>query len=272
MEANLGQNNEDPMLWTEIQQTDKLLEELTIRDRHTRFDTVMPRQRVAAVGLDANTGLVVLLGTGLKDVPDDVDEVQKGKGKGRMDYYNFVPPQMLVVPPAAPPFDVPLTVDHPLRSAVEFQVVECRQGYPLPSLGLCVAMVREYLDDELSCRLFLVAFELVPQLLVDTVVPSCADCQSFCLDGQQVLWIDRDDREVLRCKRADVRKGTASELFQLEGTARVTSIAKTGDKILLTRANSHSVEIFDPQGKWLMRLGDHTRGCQDGEAAHVRFW
>lgn len=268
--------------WMEIQHTDQLLEELTIRDTQAKFETVMPKQRVAAVGLEANTGLVVLLGTGLKEVPDDELVEGKGKGKGGKDgkgkggkdgteYYNFVPPQMLVVPPAAPPFDVPLTLDHPLRRAVEFQVVECRQGYPLPSLGICVAMVREYPWDA-SCRMFLVAFELVPELLVDTVVPSCADCQSFCLDGQEVLWIDRDDREVLRCKRADVRKGSSSELFQLEGTTRVTSIATASDKILLTRAKSHSVEVFDSGGNWLMRLGDHTRGCQDGEAAQVRFW
>eukprot|EP00913_Durusdinium_trenchii_P002925 g2712.t1 len=65
------------------------------------------------------------------------------------------------------PFGVPLDKDHVLRSAVELQVVESARGYPMPSMGVAVAMVREdgYGPD---CRMSLVVFEAVPQFLSET--------------------------------------------------------------------------------------------------------
>lgn len=274
--------------WKEVEDTDQLLEELRISDakRKRQWQQIMPSPRVAACAVEPVTGLVVLIGAKLEELEGQTRfrqgygcyHPQDSNSEWIVEYGNFVEPEMVVVPMSAPPFDVPLVEGHPLRTTVELQVMESAQGYPMPSLGMGIALVREEPCDP-SCRMFLVAFELMPKVLCETQIPGSGDVQAMCLDrsdrsSSDVFWVDRNVGGGLRCKSFQLRTGKAATcLFELAGEKRVTSIAKVKGKILLTRAGHHSIEIFDLKGVWIMRLGDPTtRGCQDGEADKVRFW
>ncbi|CAK9032068.1 Uncharacterized protein SCF082_LOCUS19908 [Durusdinium trenchii] len=270
--------------WLEVQHTDQLLEELQVEYvEEGRSKRLMPEQRVAVVGLEPDTGLLILVGTGFEEnTPEGGKGFRKGRNHNREDCwapegYNFVESKMLVLPSTGgqAPFGVPLDKDHVLRSAVELQVVESARGYPMPSMGVAVAMVREdgYGPD---CRMSLVVFEAVPQFLSETRYG--LDSQAFCLDRPQLraLWAQPNRSGSLELLAAPLRSDgdrAAEVVALLPGSARVTSLAKTVENILITRAGFHSIEVYGLDGSWCFSIGDpRCRGCQDGARADVRFW
>eukprot|EP00928_Gymnodinium_smaydae_P041421 TRINITY_DN28032_c0_g1_i1.p1 TRINITY_DN28032_c0_g1~~TRINITY_DN28032_c0_g1_i1.p1 ORF type:complete len:508 (-),score=70.23 TRINITY_DN28032_c0_g1_i1:115-1638(-) len=301
--------------WKVEQDTGNLLEDLMIQLRNSSTivdekedgeggaiqNLVVPNSMISCVGVDAGSGL--LLGVKSSEPasygPPGNEGLRELEGSGG---------SLFVVLPGGEHFATAIEKSNPVTKACEIHAIHCSQGYPLPSVGIAVALVRrkrnkdgslvqedeeedsEEGDGELE-DLGLVEFELIPGILrpVNLCHDNDIEFEAVCLDDAtqppRALCAARHKHGSRWVVARQLRKAAhnVETLFQISvdgrNTTRTTSIAwaSAASAVLVTFAGSHAVYVFqqsDKEGWGLTKvIGDPgSRGCQDGPARQVRFW